>query len=800
GGATVVVGALTSTPDTTYTVELYRNGSCDASGFGEGQTLVHTEAVTTDSAGTVTFEFTVTPAIATGFGLTATATDPQGNTSEFSNCLLYTVPLSILEVTLQGPGTGTVTSTPVGLALDGTPGAACTGSQGSLCRLVVPQNTVIDQLVAQAGDGTNFIGWSGDKCRGQEPCTFSVTAPRTVVTASFCPSDGSACGLPQEPVGFVCQSYWPNSVTCSWQPVSAAIGYRVFLGTASRTYTQFQDVGLVTTHTFTGLTPNVRYFLAVASLQAPAVAGLVGAAATDPPLSGLSGEVTYDNVLAVEEAGWQVAPEPVNAKKGPAAWKAFPDPVEVTLPPQVTESSGVYVSETLSNEVPKVGSYIARPTLGCRRDYTLTVNLQTFAPGADGPGAQGVLVRYRDDSTYYRVALDWAEGVQQPRLRVVKQDQGVFTLLGETFINSTSLHLPMPNETELRVEVQGEQLTVFVGGTQQLSVSDPTPLEGLGLGVYTWRNPDNNFDVTSNTSLINFANDPPTDCATLEVVPEGTGSGEVSSTVVSVPPNTEAVETVALPGAPQAAYPVGTQVQLLATPTDPSGGPFEGWRGCVATPVMTPTLLVTMDQVKTCRVRFGGTPTQLVTWDVDANGVADERDAGMLTRWAFGLRGPAMVEGLVDPNGERADAGAMATHLEPARISLADVDGDGMVGALTDMQVVTRFFQARANGKTEEEIRADSTLLTGVVSSTAQRNPMQILNHLFDKLPSNREGISALTATEAEGSVLPIGTIAEPTLTPTVAPAPVTGPEEVTKSGRRKGHHNKKERRRKFRQ
>src|SRR5207245_1764845 len=80
-----VLGTLDSTPNTTFSVEVFGNSSCDPSGFGEGQNFLGTFSVTTDAAGRATFQEIVPAAPATAF-VTATATDPAGNTSEFSAC------------------------------------------------------------------------------------------------------------------------------------------------------------------------------------------------------------------------------------------------------------------------------------------------------------------------------------------------------------------------------------------------------------------------------------------------------------------------------------------------------------------------------------------------------------------------------------------------------------------------------------------------------------------------------------------------------------------------------------------
>jgi CSLREA domain-containing protein len=82
----LVTGALnTSAFPLTYTVDLYGNAVCDSSGNGEGQTYLGSVAVPVDETGNGTF--TANVGGAEGF-LTATATDPFSNTSEFSQCAL----------------------------------------------------------------------------------------------------------------------------------------------------------------------------------------------------------------------------------------------------------------------------------------------------------------------------------------------------------------------------------------------------------------------------------------------------------------------------------------------------------------------------------------------------------------------------------------------------------------------------------------------------------------------------------------------------------------------------------------
>jgi hypothetical protein len=70
-------------------MEFFSNPECDASGHGEGRFLLRTLSptmVTTDDSGTASFMVTIL--VEPPFGLiTATATDPNGNTSAFSRCV-----------------------------------------------------------------------------------------------------------------------------------------------------------------------------------------------------------------------------------------------------------------------------------------------------------------------------------------------------------------------------------------------------------------------------------------------------------------------------------------------------------------------------------------------------------------------------------------------------------------------------------------------------------------------------------------------------------------------------------------
>ncbi len=79
-----ISGALDSTPDTIFRLEFFSNVTRDTNGFGEGATFLGSTDVTTDGTGSVTYNVTLPLASVGETSFTATATDPDGNTSEFS--------------------------------------------------------------------------------------------------------------------------------------------------------------------------------------------------------------------------------------------------------------------------------------------------------------------------------------------------------------------------------------------------------------------------------------------------------------------------------------------------------------------------------------------------------------------------------------------------------------------------------------------------------------------------------------------------------------------------------------------
>jgi len=88
---TQIAYSLNSTANTKYTVELFVSDQCGASGYGEGQTLLSSFPFTTDKNGYAAAGVGTAVSYLNKY-VTATATDSNGSTSEFSKCMQVAVP------------------------------------------------------------------------------------------------------------------------------------------------------------------------------------------------------------------------------------------------------------------------------------------------------------------------------------------------------------------------------------------------------------------------------------------------------------------------------------------------------------------------------------------------------------------------------------------------------------------------------------------------------------------------------------------------------------------------------------
>lgn len=119
-GGTHVEGALNSAANTQYRIEFFANDECDDSGYGEGQAYLGFTDTMTDGTGTAVFTVDLPVAASVGDQITATATDPDDNTSEFSPCIV------------AGQGEGTPTPTPTPTPPSGSPTPSPSGGAGGI--------------------------------------------------------------------------------------------------------------------------------------------------------------------------------------------------------------------------------------------------------------------------------------------------------------------------------------------------------------------------------------------------------------------------------------------------------------------------------------------------------------------------------------------------------------------------------------------------------------------------------------------------------------------------------------------
>ncbi len=105
GSTTSAQGSLDSLPSTQFRIEFFASVLCDGSGHGEGRFSLGAVDVITDPTGMAAID-ALLPVAARGPYITATATDPAGNTSEFSLCALVPGPTVSAVAPTSGPAAG----------------------------------------------------------------------------------------------------------------------------------------------------------------------------------------------------------------------------------------------------------------------------------------------------------------------------------------------------------------------------------------------------------------------------------------------------------------------------------------------------------------------------------------------------------------------------------------------------------------------------------------------------------------------------------------------------------------------
>jgi hypothetical protein len=99
GGSVSISGTLNSIANSTFRIEFFASSACDPSGYGEGEEYLGFTSVATNGSGDGSFGPISFPISGGRTVLTATATDPSGNTSEFSACFTASRPTQFYTLT-----------------------------------------------------------------------------------------------------------------------------------------------------------------------------------------------------------------------------------------------------------------------------------------------------------------------------------------------------------------------------------------------------------------------------------------------------------------------------------------------------------------------------------------------------------------------------------------------------------------------------------------------------------------------------------------------------------------------------
>jgi len=156
---TDVLGKLDSTPSTDFTLDFYADPACSnfPREFLQGRTYLGSAPVSTDASGHVSFAIPLPVGTEEGVRISATATDPNGNTSEISQRIIFAID------TKSGPAAGgtsigvfgTDFADPTTLTFGGVPATVGFNNDHSLSTSspALAPGTVND-IVATTPDGT----------------------------------------------------------------------------------------------------------------------------------------------------------------------------------------------------------------------------------------------------------------------------------------------------------------------------------------------------------------------------------------------------------------------------------------------------------------------------------------------------------------------------------------------------------------------------------------------------------------------------------------------------------------------
>ena len=172
-GSVTINGTLNSGTSKAYNLQFFASKLADGSGYGEGQNYLGSNTVTTDGSGNASFNATFSITSSSGTVITVTATDPLGNTSEFSKALGgfqdQKLGSSTLRYTLNADGVPNITD---GSDLNAVRAAFATWAAIPTAAITFTDGGTTSAKYANANDGVNLVSFEDD----QFPFSYGVLA------------------------------------------------------------------------------------------------------------------------------------------------------------------------------------------------------------------------------------------------------------------------------------------------------------------------------------------------------------------------------------------------------------------------------------------------------------------------------------------------------------------------------------------------------------------------------------------------------------------------------------------------
>ena len=251
-GSAELEGTFSGAANATLRLEFFSTDECDGSGYGEGRRFLGFTTVTTDGSGDATFAASLAGPASPGDAVTATATDEDGHTSEFSACVTgvgydvaaaategtvirgqdasYDVTVSAVAGAFDRDVTLSCAGLPAGASCAFTPATVQPGATSAMSDLVV---STAEPATPTGANEFSVVATHGaiertaastvtvtDFAVAASPETVSVTGGQSATFTVTVSPDGPSFG---EAVSLACSGL-PSGASCSFAPSEVTPG------------------------------------------------------------------------------------------------------------------------------------------------------------------------------------------------------------------------------------------------------------------------------------------------------------------------------------------------------------------------------------------------------------------------------------------------------------------------------------------------------------------------------------------------------------------------------------------------